>query len=122
MRPSRAPRPGDYDNRWVVVPQDFPSASKLLSHGIDAVVLWQRNPGQPAADLAHVLRRWQDAGIAIFVEHGDLPSPPEPLTVQKPPRYRSVLHRLFVMMGLRRNSAGGFGSVIPETAEGGGFG
>lgn len=111
--------PGTYDNRWVVLPQDFPSAAKLREHGIAAVLLWQREPAQPADDLAHVLRRWQSAGLAIYVEYGDLASPPAPLTVHRPSRFKSVLHRLFVLAGLRRNSAGGFGSIVPVPSEGG---
>jgi hypothetical protein len=116
------PAPGSYDNRWVVLPQDFPSAAKLREHGIAVVLVWQQRRGQPADDLAHVLRRWQDAGIDLYLEYGDLPSPPEPLKVFRPSRYRSLLHRLFVLAGLRRNSAGGFGGVVPTPSESSGFG
>jgi hypothetical protein len=118
----RSPPPGIYDNRWTVLPQDFPSAAKLREHGIAAVLLWQRENAQPADDLAHVLRRWQDAGLDIYLEYGDLPSPPVPLTVHRPSRYKSILHRLFVLAGLRRNSAGGFGSIVPEPSQSGGYG
>jgi hypothetical protein len=113
------PLPGRYDNRWTVLPQDFPSAAKLREHGMVAVLLWQLHHAQPADDLAHVLRRWQDAGLDIYLEFGDLASPPVPLKVHRPSRYKSILHRLFVLSGLRRNSAGGFGSVVPEPSQGG---
>lgn len=111
--------PGSYDNRWAVLPQDFPSAAKLREHGIAAVLLWQREQAQPADDLAHVLRRWQEAGLDIYVEYGDLASSPSPLTVRRPSRFKSVFHRLFVLSGLRRNSAGGFGSIVPVPSQGG---
>lgn len=106
-----------YDNRWVVLPQDFPSASKLRVHGIATILLWQQEKAQPADDLAHVLRRWQDGGLDIYVEYGSLASPPEPLRVHRPSRYKSILHRLFVLIGLRRNAAGGFGGMVPPPSE-----
>lgn len=109
--------PGTYDNRWVVLPQDFPSAAKLRAHGISAILLWQRENAQPADDLAHVLRRWQDGGIDIYVEYGTLASAPAPLRVHRPRFYKSVFHRLLVLFGLRRNSAGGFGDTVPVPSE-----
>ncbi len=116
------PSPGTYDNRWVVLPQDFPSAAKLREHGIAVVLLWQQRKGDPSDDLAHVLKRWQEAGLDIYLEHGDLPSPPEPLRVRTPSRYKSLFHRLFILAGLRRNSAGGFGSMVPQPSETRGYG
>jgi len=44
------------------------------------------------------------------------------LVVTPPSRFRSFLYRVIVMAGLRRNSAGGFGSVVPDpSTAGGGF-
>ena len=34
MRPPTPPSPGKFDNRWVVFPQDFPSATLLRAGGI----------------------------------------------------------------------------------------
>ncbi len=34
----------------------------------------------------------------------------------------SAVYRALALMGLRRNSAGGFGSIVPIPGEGGGFG
>ncbi|HYU33068.1 MAG TPA: hypothetical protein VEW48_12980 [Thermoanaerobaculia bacterium] len=117
--------PGRYDNRWLVFPQDFPSASFLRSRQISRVVLLQE-PGspQPAEDLAHVLRRWQEAGLEIFLTHPGEGSSPVPLQVEKPSRFRDLSYRALAVLGLRRNSAGGFGSVIPlpSSRGGGGFG
>jgi hypothetical protein len=121
--PHRMPAtPGRYDNRWVVLPQDFPSGNRLREQGIDTVLLWQNDPYQPKDDLAHILRRWQEAGLRVFVKHGPLDQPPELITINRPSRFQSVFHRLFVLMGLRRNSAGGFGSIVPEPSQSGGYG
>ena len=115
---SATPSPGRYDNRWVVFPQDFPSASFLLARGVRQVVLLQAqrpNHGdQPRDDLAHVLRRWQDAGIAIHFQDPDVDAPPRPLDVRRPSSFRSLFYRALTLAGLRRNSAGGFGGIIPR--------
>lgn len=114
-------RPGQFDNRWIVFPQDFPSAAMLKARDVHAVVLVQRSRTTPRDDLAHVLLRWQEAGIAIYARSDNRPIP-EIITVTRPSRYRSFFHRLFATAGLLRNSAGGFGSVIPEPGSGSGFG
>ncbi len=115
-------RPGMYDNRWVVLPQDFPSAAVLRRHHIDTVVLWQRANVAPANDLAHILRRWQEAGLTLLTKCGEPDQPPSPLNVPRPSLFRSVLHRLAVLSGLRRNFAGGFGSTVPEPSQRRGYG
>ncbi len=61
-----SPSPGKFDNRWFTFPQDFPSANLLRARGISAALVIQEKAGQPAEDLSHVLRRWQDAGIEIY--------------------------------------------------------
>lgn len=114
--------PGQFDNRWVVFPQDFPSASMLKARDIHAVVLAQRSRLMPEDDLAHVLLRWQEAGIVIYAR-SDTDPVPAPIRVKRPPRYRAFFHRLFATWGLLRNSAGGFGTVIPDPqATGSGIG
>lgn len=121
--PSRSPvAPGRYDNRWVVLPQDFPSGNFLRDHGIDTVLLWQTQDIAPREDLAHVLRRWQDAGLRVFLKHGAPDNPPALITVNRPSAFRSLFHRFAILSGLRRSSAGGFGSVVPEPSQSGGYG
>jgi hypothetical protein len=123
-QPSKTPAaPGRYDNRWLVFPQDFPSANFLRSRQIVRVTLIQ-DPGstQPADDLAHVLRRWQDAGIEILLAHPGEGSSPVSLQVAKPSAFRALSYRALAILGLRRNSAGGFGSVIPLATAGAGTG
>ena len=125
-RGTGTPSPGKFDNRWIVFPQDFPSATFLLSQGVHRVVLLQEKQRgeQPQPDLAHVLRRWQEAGVEIYLQDPSADEPPRPLTVQRPSSFRSLAYRAFALFGLKRNSAGGFGSIIPvvSAGSGGGFG
>ncbi len=115
------PAPGRFDNRWIVFPQDFPSASFLASQAIERAVLLQEDiQAQPQEDLAHVLRRWQQAGIPIFVGGVTSAGSAQPLTVDPPKRFGWLWYRALALMGLRRNSAGGFGSVVPQPSSGAG--
>jgi hypothetical protein len=114
------PHPGEFDNRWMTFPQDFPSGNYLKESGISKVILVQTNLRQPALDLAQVLMRWQDTGIQIAVIDATNPAFPQPLTVVPPPKYRWFFQRTLALVGLMRNSAGGFGSVIPEPSSGAG--
>jgi hypothetical protein len=106
-----------FDNRWVVFPQDFPSARFLRGRGIGRALL-VHDGLQPQEDLAHVLLRWQEGGIDIWACRPLEPRPPWNLTVARPSRYRSLWYRALAMLGLRRNSAGGFGSYIPSASSG----
>jgi len=113
--PGIKPSPGRFDNRWVVFPQDFPSASFLLAHDIRRVLLLQSNmQSQPQADLAHVLLRWQQAGLKLLAADGQNIAYPKPLVVNRPSHFGSLWYRALALVGLRRNSAGGFGSVVPQ--------
>jgi hypothetical protein len=111
--------PGKFDNRWAIFPQDFPSANFLLSRGIRAIVLGQQTTAQPRPDLAHTLLRWQEAGIRILACAVLNPEAPEPLQITRPGRFRKLWYRALVLAGLRRNSTGGFGGVVPEPSHGG---
>lgn len=114
--------PGRFDNRWWVFPQDFPSANLLLSRGIRSAVLGQDRAAGPQRDLAHVLLRWQEAGIQILTCDVNGQAQPTPLQVQRPNNFRALWYQALVLAGLRRNSAGGFGAVVPQPSSGGGFG
>ena len=115
-------RPGMFDNRWYAFPQDFPSANFLRSRGIGAVVLGQAGAVLPQNDLAHVLLRWQEAGLNLFSWKLNDQTPPAPLQVQRPARFRALWYQALALAGLRRNSTGGFGGVVPEPSSGGGYG
>ncbi len=107
--------PGRFDNRWVVFPQDFPSGAFLKSQGISRALLIQRGTSCAQSDLAHVLVRWREAGIELFVADIGAPVPvAQTLSVSRPSRFRSLWHRLLALSGLITNSAGGFGGVVPE--------
>lgn len=108
-----------FDNRWMVFPQDFPSARLLAAKGIRRVILLQAEKAGPAEDLSHVLLRWQQAGIEILAKAVTDPDSPLPITVSRPSRFKSLWYRALAIMGLRRNNVGGFGSFIPVASSGG---
>ena len=105
------PAPGGFDNRWIVLPQDFPSAALMLSRGLHTVMLVQTHKTQPRDDLAHVMLRWQEAGMKIMAT--DLAGPAEAITIRKPRFFRNAWWALLAMGGLIRSSAGGFGGIVP---------
>lgn len=111
------PKPKSFDNQWVVFPQDFPSAAVLGARGIRRIVLVQDGATTPQNDLAHVLVRWQRAGIVIATI--DLAASSHEAVEQKiaaPELVGALFQRVLRLLGLRRNSAGGFGAVVPEAA------
>jgi hypothetical protein len=103
-----------FDNRWMVFPQDFPSAKFLAEQKIRRVTLVQTEKTHPQEDLSHALLRWQEAGIEILAKASGDTSLPSRITVSKASWYRAL-----ATMGLRRSSVGGFGSFIPETSASG---
>ena len=116
------PEPGRFDNRWNTFPQDFPSANFLLSQNIRSAVLVQQVSTTPRHDLAHVLLRWQEAGIKILSCGTNDDTQPAPIVVEKPYNFGALWYRAMVLFGTRRNSAGGFGAVIPMPSSSGGYG
>lgn len=118
MSTAVAPQPGRFDNRWFTFPQDFPSANLLLARGFQTIIVVQERVGQPADDLAHVLRRWQEAGVELrCTTLGS--SQLQPLKVDRPKRFRNLWYLMLALVGLFPNSAGGFGAVIPQPSSGG---
>jgi hypothetical protein len=112
------PAPGQFDNRWEVFPQDFPSADFLKSRGIGTVLLVQRGRQEPREDLTHVLLRWQEAGLGILSREVTEAGPAAGLRVARPSRYRAFWYRALAFLGLRRNALGGFGAVVPRPSQG----
>ena len=105
-------RPGMYDNRWCVFPQDMPSASFLLGKGIKAVIL---RSDTARNDLKHVLQRYAERGIGIWLHDGNAR---QNITGDvKPSKFMWLFYRLGVMLGLKRNATGGFGGIIPEVTQ-----
>lgn len=109
--------PGMFDNRWCILPQDMPSAAFLRKQGIERIVL---RSDRVQNDLSHILKRYQEQGIPIYQSsHGETP---RETTITKPPLYRILGYRFKAMVGLIRNSAGGFGGKIPEPTSHSGMG
>jgi hypothetical protein len=121
MTPLGAGEPGRYDNRWIVLPQDFPSATRLLANGIKSVTVIQREGLAPAQDLAHVLRRWQDAGLTLAIIDLSTGSIDRDARIPKPSMFRLAWYAVIALMGLRRTNVGGFGAVVPESSGRSGF-
>lgn len=113
---AKPPSPGTFDNRWIVLPQDFPSARHLMQQRIVRAVL-VRSHDALADDLRHVLRRWQEAGIRIELlipAPSSSPQQPKPYDVPRPSHFRKAWHRVLALANLSRNSVGGFGAIVPE--------
>ncbi|HET7545899.1 MAG TPA: hypothetical protein VFK05_38790 [Polyangiaceae bacterium] len=131
-RSGRPPEPGAFDNRSLSLPTDFPSAAFLQSRGIARALLALdsahalASDGQPEADLAHTLLRWQEAGIRIescaIDSDLELHSPPHRITVERPRWYRAIWHNALSVLGLRRNPLGGFGGELPIPSRSSGAG
>jgi len=115
----RKPWPDDFDNRSVSFTTDFPSGTFLRTHRVHRVILVQKSGAILGADLAHILRRWQDGGIRIERVWFDAPALPELLQVPRPSWYRIMFQRALASFGLHRASGGGFGAWIPEASSGG---
>jgi hypothetical protein len=102
----RPPSPGDYDNRSVVLPQDFPSGNLLRERGVLRAMLVQAGDA-PAEDLAHVLHGWQKEGLELLRWNPASPGAAEAITVRKPMGFGWLLQDWLARMGLRRSSGGG---------------
>ena len=118
MAPDVPPKPGVFDNRWVVFPQDFPSGSRLRSAGIDTVLL-VHGAGGLQDDLAHVLLRWRQLGLRLLATDVTGSSLTRELHVAPPSMFKRAWHRALTVAGLRRHNAGGFGAVVPIPSSGG---
>ena len=113
--------PGQYDNRWMVFLQDFPSADFLRKQGITGILLIQPQADAPLHDdLAHVLRRWQAGGLSLH--HGELAADGrlrvQTLHVPLPSLFREYWHRTMRWLSLSRNASGGFGEIISSSSSG----
>jgi hypothetical protein len=115
----RKMEPDEFDNRSVSFTTDFPSANFFIAHGIERIILAQRERLEPPADLAHSLRRWQDAGLILERKRVDSTDPLERFQVARPSWYGAMFQRVLLSLGLRRARSGGFGAWVPESSAGG---
>ena len=111
--------PDEFDNRSVCFTTDFPSANYLITHGIQGVLLVQRERVEPQTDLAHVLRRWQDAGLLLQRMRIEPATERELFQVKRPSWYGAMFQRALAAFGLRRAPGGGFGAWLPESSAAG---
>lgn len=116
--PIGAGEPGRYDNRWVVLPQDFPSAAFLGSKAVREVIVIQTGSLTPAEDLAHVLYRWQQGGIRMRLIDVATGQVEDGAKVPRPSNFRRAWYVAIALLGLRRSNAGGFGSTVPQQTGG----
>lgn len=115
----RKMEPDEFDNRSVSFTTDFPSANFFAAQGIERVLLVQKGEPEPRQDLAHSLRRWQDAGFVLERKQIDSAEPAQRFEVARPSWYGWMFQRLLAGFGLRRASGGGFGAWVPESGAGG---
>jgi len=108
----RGKQRGKYDNRWCVFPQDMPSAAFLLDQGIKKVAVCSEG-GKIQNDLSHILYRYQEQGVKIYLLNGQL----KETKISKPSKFGSLSYRFKTILGLRRNATGGFGALVPETTQ-----
>ncbi len=113
------PAGDEFDNRSICFTTDFPSGNFLAAHGIQRVILVQESRLEPLADLAQVLRRWQEAGIRLQRLRLDSPAPAEDFTVPRPRWFGWMFQRVLAGLGLRRADGGGYGDWVPDSASGG---
>ena len=116
--PTAQLQPGVFDNRSISLPTDFPSAATLKSFGLRGVTLVTSADEPPAADLAHTLRRWQDAGLPI-TQLALSTAARRPIEIKKPWQYRTLWHNLIAAFGLKKSPLGGFGGMLPIPTSGG---
>jgi len=103
-----------YDNRWMVYPEDFPSAAFMIERGIKQVILVQEDRWPPQSDLANVLVKWRRSSIDVLLKISTAPDAPHRITVSAPNRVSELIDRLLISLGVLRGSIGGFGSTFPE--------
>ena len=109
----------EFDNRSVCFATDFPSANFLMNQGMSSAMLVQHGSRPPQRDLAHVLRRWQDAGMAILLKNVEVSGAPAACEIARPSWFGAMFQRALASVGLGRGDAGGFGAWVPDTSAGG---
>lgn len=102
----RGKYPNTFDNRWCVFPQDMPAAMFLYKNGIYKVIVRSEAIQN---DLSHILRRYQDEGIRVYLCNGE---ELKEISVAVPSKYKSLSYRYKVVKKLTRNKTSGFGKWI----------
>jgi hypothetical protein len=113
----RSPEPGDWDNRSVSLPTDFPSATALLGASLRRAVV-VRDDGEPPLDLAMTLRAWQEEGIPLLGALAGPQSALAPFHLGRPWLIGRALHA-FGQLFLKRRPGGEYGDAVPLPSAGG---
>lgn len=101
-----------FDNRWVVFPEDFPASDYLVSHRIRQVLVVQSEGTKPQNDLAHVLYKWQKAGLDILITSKSSSPIPAKVIVRQPSLLKTLSYRLKAKFGFRSAAFGGLDWLI----------
>jgi len=100
-----------FDNRWIVFPQDFPSADFLKNQGISKVLVRSDNMNE---DLLHILYRYREKGLEILTcnDSGVMKEYLMPI----PQSFRKAVYRSKALLNFASNATGGFGrkAIIPD--------
>lgn len=107
------PGPGEFDNRSISFPTDFPSAALLASRGIRSVLLIRERDLLPAMDLSHTLGRWSKAGIEILSRPLTTDGPSQRIDVPRPNWWGALWYYLSTAASRRRGRLGGYGGMVP---------
>lgn len=118
QQPTQPVSVGLFDNRSVVFVTDFPSATFLTAQGIQQVILVRQHRQGLERDLAYALRIWQKAGIELQIMALGDRTQLQPLILPRMSWLTGLWLRLRAWFDLRRNQAGGFGSLVPESSGG----
>ena len=91
----------------------MPSADFLLKQGFSKVVV-RSSSVHIQNDLSHILNRYNNKGIDIYICKGN---EVRKIPIVKPSKFKSLSYRFKVIFGLTRNATGGFGGWVPELRE-----
>jgi hypothetical protein len=110
LTPQRALRPGVFDNRWKVDPDDLPRAGTLQERKFAGALLVQRTK-RCQVDIAAVLFVWQKEGIEVKVYNA---ATHDVRNLEQPGWWKQWWYALKTL-SLRRNPERGFGEVIRQS-------
>jgi hypothetical protein len=95
-----------FDNRWITMPQDYPSGVKMKQMGICRCYLITQAVGK---DLVQVLYRWQSEGMEFLLWNGQVF---EPTKITVPGFFERNFHRVKALIGLAPSGIYGFGAIV----------
>jgi hypothetical protein len=105
-----SPEMGWFDNRSIVRESDLPTADFLNQNGITRVVVIRA--GKLQSDLEAVLRKWQDAGLAIATQTPGVAWSPVEFAVPRLSFLKVWWNKFLLRFGYRLNSSGSFGRFV----------